>query len=324
MGLPRHVSTITFLVLLPALARRIPGQQTAPAPAPPPSSGVKFSGYIQVRETYQDDAGLTGTINRARLNAGGGIATNFTWRISGEFRTGSAGKGASVALADGYIRWKKKDFGIQAGQFKTPFSREYYTTLADVETADRATVVDSLAPKRDIGLMADYDFRGKALLQAGVFNGEGQNVTSNKDSTMLGVARLVVKPLRDVAVGANVAAYFGDSTRYGFEANYEGPRVTVRGEYIAQHRDSLGGDDDQGWFALGAVKVTDRIQLVAKYEDFSRDAISPQQQNQAVTGGANIFLAGTAVRLTLEYISREIGDPGVRKGTGLAQLQLRF
>ena len=42
------------------------------------------------------------------------------------------------------------------GQFKTPFTREFITSLADVETADRATVVDSLAPKRDIGVMADY------------------------------------------------------------------------------------------------------------------------------------------------------------------------
>lgn len=315
----------TSLVLAACSATTLAAQQpAAPAPAPAPSSGVKFSGYIQARETYQDEAGLTGSINRARLTASGGIATNFTWRISGEFRTGNAGKGASVALADGYIRWKKKDFGIQAGQFKTPFAREYYTALPDVETADRATVVDSLAPKRDIGVMADYDLRGKAMLQAGVFNGEGQNVTTNKDSTVLGVARLVVRPLKDINVGGSVAMYFGDSTRYGVEANYEGPELTVRGEYVAQARDSLGGDTDKGWYGLAAYFVHKKVQLVAKYEDFSRDAISLQQQNQAWTGGANLFLAGTAVRLTLEYISREVGDPGVRKGTGLAQLQLRF
>jgi phosphate-selective porin len=299
--------------------------QQAAAPAPPSSSGVKFSGYIQARETYQDNAGLTATINRARLTASGGIATNFSWRIQGEFRTGSAGKSASVALTDGYIRWSKNEFGIQAGQFKTPFSREYYTSLADLETADRATVVDSLAPKRDIGVMADYGYQGgKALLQVGVFNGEGQNVTTNKDSTLLGAARLVVKPYKDVALGANVAAYFGDSTRFGVDANYEGPRFTLRGEYITQSRDSLGGDNDNGWFALAAAKVVPKLQLVVKYEDFSRDAISLQQANQAWTGAANIFLSATAVKLTLEYISREIGDPGVRKGTALAQLQLRF
>jgi len=319
----RRRSLPTSLVLAACFAAALPAQQ-APAPAPAPSSGVKFSGYLQVRETAQENVGLTGSINRARLTASGGIATNFTWRIQGEFRTGNAGKSASVALTDGYIRWKKKDFGVQAGQFKTPFTREYYTSLADVETADRATAVDSLAPKRDIGVMADYDFHGKAMLQAGVFNGEGQNVTANKDSTLLGVARLVVHPLKDIGLGGYVARYFGDSTRYGMEANYEGPKLTVRGEYVAQARDSLGGDSDHGWYGLAAYFVHKKVQLVAKYEDFSRDAISLQQQNQAWTGGANLFLAGTAVRLTLECISREIGDPGVRKGMGLAQLQLRF
>ena len=45
--------------------------------------------------------GLTGSINRARLTASGGVAKNVTWRIQGEFRTGSVGNGkASVSLTD--------------------------------------------------------------------------------------------------------------------------------------------------------------------------------------------------------------------------------
>ena len=62
--------------------------------------------------------------------------------------------------------------------------REFITSLADVETADRSTAVDSLAPKRDIGIMVDY--RGAlATAMVGVFNGEGQNVTANADSSLL-------------------------------------------------------------------------------------------------------------------------------------------
>jgi hypothetical protein len=41
-------------------------------------------------------------------------------------------------------------------------------------------------------------------------------------------------------------------------------------------------------------------------------------------GSTRYVLHGTAVRLTLEYVSRKIGDPGTRKGLGLAQLQARF
>jgi hypothetical protein len=313
-------------VLLPALGQA--QQPAAPAPAPKPaspSSGVKLSGYLQARETWQEDVGLTGSINRARLTATGGLATNFTWRLQGEFRTGNVGVSkASVRLTDGYIRWKHKDLGIQAGQYKTPFTREYMTSLADLETADRSAAVDSLAPKRDIGLMADYEIKKKVTLYAGVFNGEGENTTTNKDSTLLGVARVTVRPIRDVSFGGNVARYFGDSTRFGADVNYEGPRVTLRGEVVAQARDLVGGKNDYGWFALGAVKVVDQVQLKGRYEEFQRDQISLQQRSRIWTGGANFFISGNAVKLIVEYNSRKVGDPGKTKGTVLTQLQVRY
>lgn len=324
----RSLRVLSLMALGISPYRALVAQQPAPAQAPAPapaSTGVKLSGYLQGRETWQRDVGLTGTINRARLTASGGIAGDFTWRIQGEFRTGNVGTGkASVALTDAYIRWLHRDLGIQVGQFKTPFSREYWTSLADIETADRSTVVDSLSPKRDIGVMADYAIHGKATLYAGVFNGEGTNTTSNKDSTVLGVARLVVRPIPMLAIGANVARYFGDSTRYGGDVSLEGTRLTLRAEYAAQSRDSLGGKDDHGWFALAGFKVDPKVQLVGKYEEFRRDAISLQQENKAWTAAANFFLHGSAVKLTLEYLSRKVGDPGVRKGTVLAQLQLRY
>src|ERR671933_130932 len=152
--------------------------QTSSAPS------VKLSGYIQGRETYQNNVGLTGTINRARLAAAGSVAGDVTWRIQGEFRTGNVGTGnASVSLQDAYVRWTRNSLGVQIGQFKTPFTREFITSLSEVETADRATVVDSLAPKRDIGIMGDYALGGRITLSAGIFNGEGQNVTANTDSS---------------------------------------------------------------------------------------------------------------------------------------------
>lgn len=320
-----HIPCRWFGLLL-LLAGPLASQHPAASPRPvTPSSGVRLSGYLQARETWQKDIGLTGTINRARLTAAGGIATNFTWRIQGEFRTGNVGVGkASVSLQDAYIRWKRNDLGIQAGQFKTPFTREFVTSLADIETADRSTVVDSLAPKRDIGVLADYDFHQRVQLFAGVFNGEGANTTANRDSTALGVVRAVVRLHRDVTIGANVARYFGDSTRFGADVNYEGPRLTARAEVVAQARDSVGGDHDRGWFVLGAYKVTEGVQLVAKYEDFQRPKFGSAQDNRAWTGAINIFVAGPAVRLTFAYTNREIGDPGKTTETALGQLQVRF
>jgi hypothetical protein len=310
----------SFVMLLGLAA--IVGVPALAAQTSPPS--VRLSGYIQARETYREGVGLTGSINRARLSAAGGGAKDVTWRIQGEFRTGSVGTGrASVSLQDAYVRWRPGSFGLQAGQFKTPFTREFITSLADVETADRSNVVDSLAPKRDIGIMADYAFGADATVLLGVFNGEGQNITANADSSLLVVARVTGRPISHVTLGANVADYGGDSTRYGVDASVEYYGALFRGEYVTQSRDGVDLAD-KGWYGLAAYRVTPWLQLVLKQEDFRRSAISADVRNRATTGGANVDFPGGKVRLMANYVSRKIGTPGTRRGQMLTQVQMKF
>jgi hypothetical protein len=320
----RPLLAVVLLVFTsrPADAQAAAAQPPAAAPSSAPS--VRLTGYIQARETYRDGVGLTGSINRARLTAYGTVATTVTWRIQGEFRTGSVGTGkASVSLQDAYVRYRTGDFGVQAGQFKTPFTREFLTSLADVETADRATVVDSIAPKRDIGLMADYAVGPIATLMLGVFNGEGQNVTANTDSTLLWAGRASVRPVAYLTLGVNAASYQSDSTRYGVDASLEFQGATLKGEYIGQHRDR-GSLDDTGWYAQGTYKVVPWVQLVLKQEDFRRSEISEALRNRATTGGANVEFGGGKVRLLANYVSRKIGTPGVRRSLLITQAQVKF
>jgi len=312
--LARLCAAVALLPLTASILAAQSSQSTPPA--------VRWSGYIQARETYQDEVGLTGSINRARLSAAGSVPGNVSWRVQGEFRTGSAGRNASVSLQDAYVRWTRKTLGVQVGQFKTPFTREFITSLAEVETADRAFVVDTLAPKRDIGMMADYAVGGLATFTAGIFNGDGQNVTANADSSVLGVARATYRVIPYLALGANVAHYFGDSTRYGVDLNFESPWGVIRAEYIGQHFD-IGGDDDDGWYFLVASPVTSWLQPMVKLERFERGAVDAVPL-EAWTVGANLRPWGRSTRITLEYVSRETGDPGVRRGLGLAQFQVIF
>jgi hypothetical protein len=157
-----------------------------------------------------------------------------------------------------------------------------------------------------------------------VFNGEGQGVTANRDYTLLGVARVALKIVPQFTVGANAARYFGDSTRYGADLGYQDSRLVVRGEYLRQSRDSLGGRADNGWYALAGVTVVPAVQVVGKYEDFERPAINPQLRNRAWSGGLNWFIVPTAVRLSAFYASRKVGDPGLRISLLQTQLQVRF
>jgi hypothetical protein len=310
--------------LLLGLSLLVPITAHAQSPAPAPSP-VRIGGYLQARETWQENVGLTASINRARLTASGSIVDGVTWRVQGEFRTGNVGTGrASVSLQDAVIRYAKGPWGIQAGQFKTPFANEFVRSLTVVETADRSTVIDSLAPRRDIGLMGEYAFAKAVTVFAGVFNGNGQNVTTNPDSSALGVGRVVVRVLPQLSVGTYGARYFGDSTRFGFEANVETPTFVARGEWLAQSRDGVDAPADKGWYALAGYFVVPAVQVVGKYEDFSRDGISLQQRNRAWTAALNLYPWNRNTRIVLEYVSRKIGDPGVRKSQLLSQFQVVF
>ncbi|MEP6573948.1 MAG: hypothetical protein ABJD11_14695, partial [Gemmatimonadota bacterium] len=96
----------------------------------------------------------------------------------------------------------------------------------------------------------------------------------------------------------------------------------LKGEYIWEHRKAKSPEDN-GWYALAAFRVLPWVQLVAKQEDFRRNAISAGQKNQATTAGVNLELGGRT-RLLANYVSRKIGTPGVRHGGLITQIQVRF
>ncbi|MEO8636368.1 MAG: porin [Gemmatimonadales bacterium] len=313
--------TLLAVLLSPALPSALIGQSPDTLAAHPPLIALpKLGGYLQVRESWQRGAGVSAVLNRARLSAEGSLPGHFAYRLMAEFAATSSSGPSGVSLRDAYLTWTRSALTVTAGQFKTPYSREYLTSLTMIETADRSAVVDGLATKRDIGLMAGYSFGTVAVLQAGLFNSEGQNSSGNRDSLLLGVGRLAMRVTPALTVAANTARY-ADSTRYGVDASVELGRLVFRGEYHGQHRDA-GGADDQGWFVLGAVRVAPWIQLVIRQEDFQRPAIAATARNRATTLGSNFEFGAARVRVLANYVSRRIG--GTRRGSLVTQAQVRF
>jgi hypothetical protein len=318
---------LSTLLVMATISRPLAAQVSPGYPPPPgPASGptVKVGGYIQARETWREDSKLTATLNRARIFAEGSLTGGFSYRIMAEYESGgNASTAASVSLRDTYVRWTRGDLSLTAGQYKTPFSPEYITSITQIETADRSTVVDSLATKRDIGVMAHYAFGSYLTMEGGVFNGEGQNRIVNVDSSSLAVGRIAARPLPFVTLGTNVAAYPGDSTRYGLDAAIEYRGASLKGEYLWQDH-HIDAPVDQGWYGLATYRVLPWVQLVVKQEKFERDALSLSRRVVATTGGVNLEFAASRIRLLANYVSRKIGDPGVRRSTVITQLQVRF
>ncbi|HKV73751.1 MAG TPA: porin [Gemmatimonadales bacterium] len=316
------VATRGLLILClsaPALTAQVP---TPSLYAPSSGPAVRLGGYIQARGTYTDGPGLVFSLNRARATVDGYLGDGFGYKLQSELTAPAAGV-ATVSVRDALVRWSRSGFALTAGQYKTPFSLEYVTSIAVIETADRASVVDSLAPKRDIGLMGDYTAGNLGYLAFGIFNGSGQNHPSNADTTLLLVGRLSIRPLPFLNIAANVADT-RDSTRYGADlaADYRG--IGLKGEYITLARD-FQNSPDKGWYAQLSYRIVPWIQLVVKQEDFRRnEAITHGYKNHATTGGANLFFAASRFRITVNYVRRTLGNPGTTGGTVITQFQARF
>lgn len=273
--------------------------------------------FIQARFRY-DSSVAAFHIQRARVTLDGPIAPGFRYHVQAGFE-----EGVGLLLLDAAIRWRAASFAtVTVGQFKTPFAREYVIPLTQLETLDRALVVDALAPRRDIGVMGEFAL-GSDSLAVAIVNGEGQNALSNKDSALLVVSRFVAHPAKILAVGADVAYYGPDSIRFGADANLEIDSFALRGLYIAQHRSTIA-ENDFGWSALASYRPVHGLQVVAREEDFERPGISAALKTLQTVVGANVDLSGPAIRFGLNYISRLVGSPGVRSGFLQAQLQARL
>ena len=308
--------------LLPALFAFLtlgaPAAAQTTAPMPP-----RVGGYVQVRESYVEPTRLTATLNRARFSLDGSLPARFSYRFLVELEADAGPRTAgAVSLREAIARWSAAPYAIQAGQFKTPFSREYLIPVPALETPDFAAVVDTLAPKYDIGVMGEYSIP-MLTLSAGVFNGEGQNAGLNRDSTVLAVARLGVRPLPQAILAGSLARYSADSLRYGADVTLEQSGVMVRGEVLGQRKRGRPRDDF-GWYALATCRVVTWLQLVAKQEDFQRPSLGQARRISATTVGVNVELPGGRTRILLAAVSRAAGFPRVRRNTAISQLQLRF
>lgn len=171
-------------------------------PASPSLPAPRLGGYIQVRELAQEQVGLTTYLNRARFSVDGPLPSKFTYRLLTELEASAGAKSAAtVSLREATIRWNPAPFALTAGEFKTPFTREYLIAVPALELADLATVVDSLAPKYDVGLMAECAFGATASLSLGAFNGEGANAIANRDSVVMLVGRITARPVPQLGLG---------------------------------------------------------------------------------------------------------------------------
>jgi hypothetical protein len=296
----------------------LPPMTTAQSPIALPRLG----GYIQVRAVGQKSVGMTTTLNRARFSIDGALPRRFAYRVLVEMQAPTGARTpATPSLREAIVRWNPAPFAVTAGEFKTPFTREYLIPVPQVELADLGVVIDSLATKYDVGVMGEYAAGGFATLQVGVFNGEGANATANRDSSVLWVGRVVTRPLPQLALGGSATHEGPDSLRWGVDAVASQWGALVRAEYVTKHRRNLPGKDDNGWYLFESLRLVPRVQLLARQEDFQRPRQGVSKRIRGLAYGVNFDIAPTKVKLLLEFSRRFSGPLQAYSDAFIAQIQ---
>lgn len=247
-------------------------QKTEQEKTEKPKDGLtmpKISGFVQgMYQANLSDKGdlLDNTLRmrRVRLSVDGKLSNTVSYKIQGDFTR-------SPMLVDAYVKYKPcREFAIQVGQFKTPFTLESPINPVNLEIFDYGEAVQQLvgykdvcgvgALGRDLGIMAtgslfpventngyQYSIVDYAV---GVFNGNGANQLDNNNRKDL-VGRLEVHPgLKALTLsgsyyyglykGSSVSnaevdkPYFdhGARNRWSAGAQYNDGKLVIRGEYI--------------------------------------------------------------------------------------------
>ena len=156
----------------------------------------------------------------ARLGLKGTIYKYFDFNVSGEF-----GKGNSC-LWDGYMGFNYlPEAKLRIGQFKQPFSLEWYSSADWRDFIEMPLPIDNLTPDMDIGAMLHGNL-GKGVLNygLGIFNGTGKNTSDTNDDKDV-VGRIVFSPFNSSENPFLNGLHFGGSMTYG---NQETERDEMR------------------------------------------------------------------------------------------------
>lgn len=172
-------------------------------------------------------------LRRMRINVTGEFAEQFDFKLEGEFAqsdtaltvrdaTGrtlaSNSTRTSFGGLDLWANWHRfPEFQIKVGQYKAPFGFEQLSSDSKLFTAERSQVTSALTPERQIGLqiwgtpLANVFPEQKDLVTyyAGIFNGNGRNVTVNDNDQYMFAGRLEVRPWKGEIAGADAWLKFG-------------------------------------------------------------------------------------------------------------------
>src|SRR6059058_2638420 len=148
-------------------------------------------------------------LRRARINLTGDFAEQFDFKVEGDFENSDGLNSNRTALSatDIFVNWHQyPEAQIKVGQWKAPFGLDQLTPDTTLYTIERTLPTGAITPERQIGIQ----LWGKPFANvwpgepdlltyyAGIFNGNGRNITNNDNNNFMYVGRLESTLFKDV------------------------------------------------------------------------------------------------------------------------------
>lgn len=297
------------------------------------SAMVDVHGFLQVYYRAGDPTSTDGfRLRKADLKFGGDLSPRLRWRVGFDAAklitlTRTPSRNDTTVLSDVAIDQRSRilqdaaitytpapALHVDVGQQVLPLSLEGTIPSSQVETIERTMFIversrgTGLGDVRDIGASAN-GVVSFVEYHAGVFNetGESQSTTDPNDQKAL-VARAVVHPFAAFQVGGSGAFEGGPAVaqrreRVGGEIQYRTGAVTARSEAMSARDGELRRF---GYYGLAAIRPTDAVQFVARFDNWDRDRAREATINDAVerqiTLGVSYLLEGDAAKVAANVI----------------------
>jgi hypothetical protein len=185
--------------------------------------------------------------------------------------------------------------------------------FSGLRTANRAQVVDSVASRRDVGVMAEVRGWNRVILAGAVTNGEGSNRSANVNDAEMVVGRvtLLASAGGPLAVAGKLLSHGGDH-RWGGDARWIGDppwlpgRFVVEGEMIRRAGSPRVGAraDASGGYALAAWRAISWLEPVVKWERLRDERVTAAARTERTltwtTLGVNLFSSDPQERFKLQ------------------------
>jgi phosphate-selective porin OprO/OprP len=159
-------------------------------------------------------------LRRARINLTGDFAENFDFKVEGDFEQsdGTSNNRTDFSGTDIFVNWHQfPEAQIKVGQWKAPFGLEQLTPDTTLFVAERSLPTGAITPDRQVGAQlwgkpfTNIWPEQKDLLTyyAGIFNGNGRNVTVNDNNNFMYVGRLELMPFKGKIFGQDSSLKLG-------------------------------------------------------------------------------------------------------------------